>query len=761
MPNYSGIWTEQGMMQAVAAGTWSRRPGAPTIGTATATGPLSATVAFTASSDLGFGTVTYTATSSPGGLTATGTSPITMTGLSPSTSYTFTVTATNSSGSSTSSASNSITTEALSYVEDVFSTYLYTGTNSTQSIVNGIDLSTKGGMCWFKIRDTGTYNHALVDTARVRAYTIGSDISSSQYTSDAGNDLASFNTNGFTVGPVQQFSAYNRSGNTIVNWTFRKQPKFFDVVTYTGTGSNRTIAHSLGSVPGWIMVKRTDASGDWQVYHRSLANTEYLVLNSTAAKATGATRWNSTTPTSTVFSLGTDATVNASGGTYVAYIFAHDAGGFGDSGSENIISCGSFTTDSSGNVSVNLGYEPQFVMWKKISTGGGAWNMQDNMRGMREAGDGQFIEANSNSAEYGASQPIRANAIGFYGALTSNASSTYIYIAIRKGPQKPPTVGTTVFNALTRTGTNTSTFTATPGFTADMAVTINRTGAVPGQIYDARRGGVYLRFWGGFADDTMNFSRNNTQVIAGKNNVYFNSSSHTYVDWYFREAPKFFNTVLYDGNGTAGRAINHGLTVVPELILLKMRNYPDSGYYPGWLVYHKDLGNTQYIALESSAVPSTTGPGSGGSIWNNQSPTSSVFYVGDDWYVNKYLTAWGYPANYVAYLFATCPGVSKVGSYTGTGTTKQIDCGFTTGARMVFIKRTNTTGNWLAWDTARGIVSGNDPYITWSAFDGSGNPPETTTTDYIDPYSAGFELSSTAPAAINASGGSYIFFAVA
>ncbi len=107
-------------------------------------------------------------------------------------------------------------------------------------------------------------------------------------------------------------------------------------------------------------------------------------------------------------------------------------------------------------------------------------------------------------------------------------------------------------------------------------------------------------------------------------------------------------------------------------------------------------------------------------------------------------------------LFATCAGVSKVGSYTGTGTTKQIDCGFTAGARFVLIKRTDSTGAWYVWDTARGIIAGNDPYLLLNS-----TAAEVTNTDYIDTYSAGFEISSTAPSAINANGGSFIFLAIA
>jgi hypothetical protein len=127
--------------------------------------------------------------------------------------------------------------------------------------------------------------------------------------------------------------------------------------------------------------------------------------------------------------------------------------------------------------------------------------------------------------------------------------------------------------------------------------------------------------------------------------------------------------------------------------------------------------------------------------------TSTTFTLGTG--------AFDYSDNYVAYLFATCAGVSKVGTYTGTGTTKQVDCGFTGGARFVLIKKTSGTGSWYVWDSARGIVSGNDPYLLLNS-----TAAEVTSTDYIDTYSAGFEISSTAPSEINENGGSFIFLAI-
>ena len=142
------------------------------------------------------------------------------------------------------------------------------------------------------------------------------------------------------------------------------------------------------------------------------------------------------------------------------------------------------------------------------------------------------------------------------------------------------------------------------------------------------------------------------------------------------------------------------------------------------------------------------GGNTGSSYWNNTAPTSSVFTVGTDGGTNASST------NYVAYLFASLPGVSKVGSYTGTGTTQQINCGFTGGARFVLIKRTDSTGDWYVWDTARGMVAGTDPSLLLNSTAAEVNANSVYTTG------VGFQIVSTA-AGINASGGTYIYLAIA
>jgi len=620
------------------------------------------------------------------------------------------------------------------YIESCFSTYLYTGNGTSQTITNGIDLSTYGGLVWIKSR-SDVSNHALYDTARGATFDLVSNLTTAQTTESTG--LTSFGTTGFSIGSLAKL---NTSASTYASWTFRKQPKFFDIQTWTGTGSNRTISHSLGSVPACIIVKRTDTTGGWQVYHRSLANTQYLVLNTVAAVATGATRWNSTTPTSTVFSLGTDATVNASGGTYVAYIFAHDAGGFGLTGTDNVISCGSYTGNGlAAGPAVTLGYEPQWVMIKN-ATNATPWIMLNNMMGLALTAS-NTLQANADYIETAQSTFFKLTATGFELNTTDSdvnaTGSKYIYIAIRRGPMKVPTSGTSVFTpvASRSSGTSQSTPIFNAGFPVDTLITGIKAG---GGDYWIPRLTVGQMTSSSTAAESSASATYNFGGMLGILSASGDLSNSTVCGWNFKRAPSFHDVVCYTGTGTS-TAFNHNLTVVPEMIITKIRN----SAFPNWGVWHNALSPSSAMLFLN-----TTGTQGNGYV---DTVTSTTFSFATS---NGVVNSSG--NTYVAYLFASCLGVSKVGSYTGTATTKQVDCGFTGGARFVLIKRTDSTGDWYVWDTARGIVAGNDPYLLLNS-----TAAEVTTTDYIDTYSAGFELSSTAPAAINASGGTYIFLAIA
>ena len=167
-----------------------------------------------------------------------------------------------------------------------------------------------------------------------------------------------------------------------------------------------------------------------------------------------------------------------------------------------------------------------------------------------------------------------------------------------------------------------------------------------------------------------------------------------------------------------------------------------TGYWP---VYSAATGNSSILQLDTTGSVQTGAP-----QWNSTTPTASVFSLGTSSGAN----ASG--GTYVAYLFATCAGVSKVGSYTGNGSTQTINCGFTGGARFVLIKRTDSTGDWYVYDTARGMTTLTDPYLLMNS-----TAAETATLGSVTSVSTGFAVNASILAAINTNAASYIFLAIA
>ena len=206
--------------------------------------------------------------------------------------------------------------KASTYVDDVFSTYLYKGNETARSINNGVD-NTKGGMVWVKNRDNSAFPPYIYDTERGVNKQLRTSSSAAETT---GSDtLTSFNNDGITIG---NDTMINRNGDNHVAWNFRKAKGFFDIVTYTGNGANRTIDHSLGCIPGSIWIKQLNGAGEWINYHCGIGAEKFLQLNNTEPKNDDASVFQDTEPTASVFSLGTHAYVNGNGNTYVAYLFA-------------------------------------------------------------------------------------------------------------------------------------------------------------------------------------------------------------------------------------------------------------------------------------------------------------------------------------------------------------------------------------------------------------------------------------------------------
>ena len=622
-------------------------------------------------------------------------------------------------------------------IEDVFSTYLYDGTGSAQTITNGIDLSGEGGLVWSKNRGFGE-NHCLVDTVRGGTKEL---LSSSANAEGTSGNISAFNSNGYSFPSIGRG---NYSGYEYVSWTFRKAPKFFDVVTYTGDGiAGKTISHNLGSVPGCILIKRTNTTGNWLVYHRGIASdaeTDYLLLNSTGAAADLNSIWNDTAPTATDFTVGDFSFVNNSGDSYVAYLFAHNDGDgeFGPDGDADIIKCGSYSGNSTIGHTIDLGFEAQWVLVRSTSNLR-KWFLYDAMRGMPVDGNGAALYPNSNDDEE-ALQRIGASNVGFQ--LTSTDSmvnvsgETYIYIAIRRGPMAVPESATDVFDISHAVNT------IDTSWPVDLAITTQMSGD-SNLVRDRLRGSTtanrtpYLK-----TDATSAEADGGIFGFDDMTGLGISGWGTGYVHWLWRRAPNFFDVVAYDGTGAA-QNITHNLGVVPEMMWIKER----SDDAASWYVWHSSFSANDYIWLNFANAKLVN------SAYFPSVPTDTQFSVGTSDDIS------GSGDKYIAYLFASLDGVSKVGSVNHVnGTRSVVDCGFSNGARFVLFKYADSStgiggdpSNWHVFDTERGIIGGIDPRLSLNTTDAEIN----TGNDYIDPDSSGFSLPSGHPS------GTYIFYAIA
>ena len=614
-------------------------------------------------------------------------------------------------------------------VEDVFSTYLYEGNGSTQTITNGIDLDGEGGLVWVKWRSgaVGSGAHVLVDTERGVNYWLSSSTTSAQNTTQ--NSVTAFNSNGFSI--VDAGGKTNYSGDDYASWTFRKAPKFFDVVTYTGDGaSTRTISHNLDADIGSVFIKGTNETEGWIVAHRSTsAGNKVLPLNSTGAEVTV----NHTYLSGSTLTVGTAGnpsySSNDSGITYVAYLFAHNDGDgdFGPTGDQDIIKCGSYTATA--GTEVDLGFEPQWVIVKS-TTSAADWYMFDNMRGWGadQGSNDNWLFANTSGAETNNTNSLGLTPTGF--TSFNGGDQTYIYIAIRRGPMAVPTDATDVFKV---DAEDSGSFNNPPlyvsGFPVDFALRKQTNNSANWAVVSRLTGTNYLQTNSTTAQSSV-ASYEFDYMNGWSSDAGWNAAIYS---WMWRRAPNYFDVVAYTGNGTTGTK-THNLGVAPEMIWFKVRSDVDN-----WQVYHKDVGADKALFLDNSNASQTWG------FMNNTAPTSSEF-TADSGYIN---TA---SQNYIAYLFASLDGVSKVGSFTTAGSDVDVDCGFSAGPRFVLIKNT-ASGNWFVMDTERGITSGTDPFLTLNTTNA-----ESSALDLIDinPTSTGFTVNQG-----SFGNGTFIFYAIA
>jgi hypothetical protein len=270
-----------------------------------------------------------------------------------------------------------------------FDVSLYTGNGTTQTVTNSGGFTPD--LVWNKGRSVA-YSHGLVDSVRGNSNILSSNTTAAEANPGAQLDIT---TNGFISTYRAANLANNQNAATYVCWQWRAgvsavtntagtitstvdagTTQGFSIVTYTGTGANATVGHGLGIAPKMIIVKARSAVNDWPVYHANQNATPQnglIYLNATNAYAAAATVWNSTAPTSTLFSVGTNGAVNASSQTFVAYCFAEITG---------FSRFGGYTGNGSADGPfVFCGFRPRWVMFKKTNTStAGDWTIYDTAR---------------------------------------------------------------------------------------------------------------------------------------------------------------------------------------------------------------------------------------------------------------------------------------------------------------------------------------------------------------------------------------------
>jgi len=344
-----------------------------------------------------------------------------------------------------------------------FNTLLYTGNNTNPRTITGVGF--QPDMVWKKERNAGfSIGNMMYDV--VRGLGVNKHISTvSSAVQGDGNDaefgyFTGLTSDGFSVAAGSSGDDYvndssynyvvwnwkagggqgssNTSGTINTTYTSANTTAGFSICSWTGTGSAGTIGHGLGAVPKLIIVKRLDSADTWWVRHDSLGNNDaYLALNETNSSSTsgGSGLWNSTAPTSSLFSVGTNTGVNGSGGSYVGYLFAEKKG---------YSKIGKYTGDGrSDGPFVYTGFKPAFVIGKKSNGNADNWYLLDNKRiGYNE--DNYWLYPNLNNSEYGSDQ---SNHTAYHADLLSNGfkirsqddmvngnSNVYVFWAFAENP---------------------------------------------------------------------------------------------------------------------------------------------------------------------------------------------------------------------------------------------------------------------------------------------------------------------------------------
>ena len=304
-----------------------------------------------------------------------------------------------------------------------FQTALYTGDGNAQTITNDGNSDLQPDWVWISMRSHAD-NKIWYDSVRGVTKRLVSNLNSAEAT--VSDMVTAFNSDGFSVGTNSNVTG---DGKTFVGWQWKETATAgFDIVSYTGNSSVRTISHNCGAIPKMMIVKKRSDGDNWSVYHQATGAGNFTILNTTAASAGSSTMWNNTTPTASVFSLGNKGEVNANGQTFIAYLFA-DIQGYSKFGSYV----------GNGNVSgsyIHLGFKPAFVIIKD-ATSARDWVMFDNKRNISNVVNNRLFP-NSTDAQNTSVDALDFLSNGFKIRSTNStvnvSGNTYIYMAFAENP---------------------------------------------------------------------------------------------------------------------------------------------------------------------------------------------------------------------------------------------------------------------------------------------------------------------------------------
>ena len=573
-----------------------------------------------------------------------------------------------------------------------------------------IEVGFQPDMVWYKTRNQSN-DHNLSDSTRGAAKQVRPNRDIAEVS--ATDQIKSFTSTGFTVGTGADA---NSSGNTYVAWCWKagggttssntdggitstvqaNTSAGFSIVTYTGTASGtQTVGHGLGVAPELIIQKKTSGSEDWYVYIPPPtidSNYNYVVLNSSAGKGTT----GATVPTSSVFNPVSQS------GDYIAYAYASVAG---------YSSIGSYTgnASTSGPV-INTGFQPAFVMIKSTSASGN-WVMFDDKRSPSNPRN-KILWANLDNAEtdFVGTREVNFYSNGFQpvsgGSDDINDNGVaYIYIAFASDASAAPALPDSFANKL-YTGTGSTQSITGLGFSPSFAWIKGRTNTASHQLFDTLRGATYQ-----ISSDSNGAQTQNTQMLTSfdtdgfslGNQSSVNGSGVNYVAWNWKANPvptintdgntqamvsanaaAGFSIMTYSGTGSV-QTIGHGLSASPEFIIIKRTSNSQN-----WNVGTDGIGWTKYLELNQTGVAAieTT-------VWNNTAPSSTVITLGGSNNTNAN------GEDYVMYAFHSIAGFSKMGSYSGTGSSNPIT-GLGFSPNWVMIKSSTSIENWAIFDTSRG-----------------------------------------------------------